>query len=67
MERLECVVKNHTEILDLWEWSLTNVKGTEMKRRIIGVNFVMKKLDFYFGSCLGKVVIKQTDYTSVFY
>ena len=35
-----------------------------MKGRITGVNFVMKNFDFYFGSCLGKVVLRQTDYLS---
>ena len=52
------------ELLELWEWSLTNVTETEMKGRIIGVNFIMKKFDFYFGCCLGKNVLRQTDILS---
>ena len=32
-----------------------------MKRRIIGVNFIMKKFDFHFGCYLGKNVLRQTD------
>ena len=35
-----------------------------MKGRIIGVNFIMKKFDFYFGCCLGKNVLRQTDILS---
>ena len=50
--------------MELWEWSLTNVMETEMKGRIIGVNFVMKNFDFYFGCCLGKTVLRQTDILS---
>ena len=34
---------------------------TQMKRRVIGVNFIMKKSDFYFECCLGKNVLRQTD------
>ena len=49
------------ELLEVWEWSLTNVTETEVKGRIIGVNFIMKKFDFYFGCCLGKNVLRQTD------
>ena len=35
-----------------------------MKGRIIGVNFIMKKFDFYFGCCLGKNVLRETDILS---
>ena len=42
-ETLESILQNHTELLELWEWSLTNVTETEMKGYIIGVIFIMKK------------------------
>ena len=35
-----------------------------MKGRIIVVNFILKKIDFYFGCCLGKNVLRQTDILS---
>ena len=60
-ETLESVLQNHEELLELWEWSLTNVTETEMKGRIIGVNFILKIFDFYFGFCLGKKILRQTD------
>ena len=63
-ETLESVLQNHAELLELWEWSLTNVTETEMKGRIIGVNFIMKKFDFYFGCYLGKNVLRETDILS---
>ena len=63
-ETLERVLQNHAELLELWEWSLTNVTETEMKGRIIGVNFIMKKFDFYFGCCLAKNGLRQTDILS---
>ena len=63
-ETLEDVLQNHVELLELWELSLTNVTETEMKGRIIVVNFILKKFDFYFGCCLEKNVLRQTDILS---
>ena len=63
-DTLESVLQSHVELLKLWEWSLTNVMETEMKGRVIGVNFIVKKLDFYFGCCLGKNILRQTNILS---
>ena len=52
------VLQNHAELLELWEWSLTNVTETKMKGWIIGVNLIMKKFHFYFGCCLEKNVLR---------
>ena len=35
-----------------------------MKGRIAGVNFIMKKFDFYFGCCLGKNLLTKIDILS---
>ena len=59
---LESILQNHTELFELWEWSLTNVTETEMKERIIGVIFIMKKFDFNFRCYLGRK--RQTDILS---
>ena len=32
-----------------------------MKSRIIGVKSIMAKFSFYFGSCLGEKILRQTD------
>ena len=63
-ETLESVLQKHAGLLELWEWSLTNVTETEMKGCIIRVNFIMKKFDFCFGCCLGKNVLRQNDILS---
>ena len=63
-ETWESFLENHAELLELWEWSLANDRETDMKGRIIGVNFIMKKFNFYFGCCLGKNVLRQTDILS---
>ena len=47
--------------MKLWDWSLEVLKDTEMKSRIIGVKSIMAKFSFYFGSCLGEKILRQTD------
>ena len=60
-EALEAIVENHNELMELWEWSLDNVKVTEMRVRIIGAQSKMTTFDFLFGCFLGKVILKQTN------
>ena len=55
------ILNNHVELMELWKWSLTVVKDTEMKARIIGVKSMMKKFDFLFGCAIGKTLLNQTD------
>ena len=54
------ILNNHEELMELWKWSLTLVKDTEMKARIIGVKSMMKKFDFLFGCAIGKTLLNQT-------
>ena len=59
-ETLKSVTDNHEELLELWTWSLSVLKDTTMKARIIGVGTVMKKFSFYW--LLPWVcVLRQTD------
>ena len=44
-EALEAIVENHNELMELWEWSLDNVKVTEMRVRIIGAQSKMTTFD----------------------
>ena len=60
-EALASVLHNHSELMELWEWSLDVVKDTEMKARTIGVQSVMQQFSFFFGCCLGERVLMQTD------
>ena len=55
------LLNNHEELMDLWKWSLTVVKDTEMKARIIGIKSMMKKFVFLFGCAIGKTLLNQTD------
>ena len=60
-EVLESIIENHDQLMDLWDWSLTVVKDSEMKGRIIGAKSNMKSFDFLFGCSLGQLILKQTD------
>ena len=53
-EALAAVINNHDELIELWNWSLTVPKDTEMKARIRGVKSMMTTFDFYVGCSLGK-------------
>ena len=49
-EALAEVFNNHAEliIMELWDWSLTVSKETEMKAKIQGVQRTMTTFNFYF-------------------
>ena len=54
-ETSESVLKNHTELLELWEWSQANVNDTGLERRTIGVNFVIKSFNYFTDATLKKL------------
>lgn len=58
---LESILNNHSELLNLWDVSLTLVKDAEIKARIIGAQHTMKSFNFVFGCFLGSKILKQTD------
>mgnify|MGYP001793986520 CR=1 FL=1 len=60
-EVLAAVLNNNEELMELWEWSFGVCKDTEMKARILGVQAVMTKFDFYFGCSLGIQIRRKTD------
>jgi hypothetical protein len=60
-EALASVLDNHSELMELWDWSLEIVKETDMKARIHGVKSMMTTFTFYFGCSLGEKILKQTD------
>ncbi|XP_068725038.1 zinc finger MYM-type protein 1-like isoform X1 [Montipora capricornis] len=60
-EALAAVINNHAELMELWDWSLTVSKDTEMKARIRGIQSMMTTFNFYFGCTLGEQLLRQTD------
>ena len=61
VEALAATLNNHSELIDLWDWSLTILTDREMKARIRGVQAMMSSFDFFFGCSLGERLLKQTD------
>ena len=59
-EAMHSYLNNYSELMELWEWSLKNVTGTEMKARIRGIQVVMGTFDFVFGCSLGGSILRQT-------
>ena len=51
---------NHEDLMELCEWSLSNIKGTEMKAHITGAKAIMKSFKFMFACKLGKVLSCET-------
>ena len=47
--------------MELWDWSLTTVTDTDMKARIRGVQAHMQKFEFFFGSSLAELLLRNAD------
>ena len=47
--------------MELWDWSLSILKDTEMKARAKGAHATMKKFSFFFGAMLAIRILGQTD------
>ena len=60
-ESCQSMIENYGELMELWLWSLDNVKDTEMKARIRGVQSYTGEFKFLFGCHLGKIILVQTD------
>ena len=58
-EALAVVINNRAELMNLWDWSLTMAKDTEMKARIRGVKYD-DNVRFLFRLYLGRAA-SETD------
>ena len=62
---LQSFINNHGELMEFWKWSLSVIKDTEIRGRIIGAKIIMKTFEFLFGCCaIGKTLLTQTDHLS---
>ena len=64
-ERCASVFKNDEDLMELWEWLLSNIKVTEMEAQIIGAKAIMKSFKFMFACKLGEVLLRETDMLSI--
>ena len=60
-ESLESILNNFDELMELWDWSLENLRDTQMKARIGGVKAAMPTFDYLYSSLLAIMFLKQTD------
>ena len=60
-DALPYILDNYNELMNLWEWSLTVLKDTDMKAMVRGVQAMMPNFRFLFGCALGERILKQTD------
>ena len=58
---LQSVLDNYVVLQDLWEESYSDVKDTDIRARIKGVDAQMKTFDYLFGVMLGQSILRHTD------
>ena len=58
---IHSIVENYPALKELWTWSLDNCSDTEMKARILGVDYNMMKCDFFYGLALGQCILRHAD------
>ena len=58
---MNSVLDNYEVLLGVWEESKESHLDSEIKARIIGVDFQMKSFDFLYGVSLGAVILNHSD------
>ena len=56
---LQSFINNHDELMELWKWSLSEMRG-----RIIGAKTTLKTFGFLFGCAIGKTLLTLTNHLS---
>ena len=60
-QALQSIIANYDMLQLLWEESLTFVRETDIKSRIMGVSTYMKSFDFFFGVLSGELLLLHSD------
>ena len=60
-DSLQSVLDNYEVLQDLWEESYSEVRDTDIRARIKGVDAQMKTFDYLFGVMLGQSILRHTD------
>lgn len=60
-DTLQSILDNYTVLLETWQESLTVVKDTDMRARILGVSAQMNTFAFLFGAMLGQLLLRHSD------
>ena len=64
-ESLKSVLENYSVLMEFWEEALDAAKESEMRARINGVASQMGTFDFFFGTCLGEMLLRHADNLNV--
>ncbi len=54
-------MQNYTVLQELWDILLDQNLDSEVRARIIGVKAQMESFDYYFGLCVGELVLSHAD------
>ena len=60
-DSLQSVLDNYEVLQDLWEESYSEVRDTDIRARIKGVDAQMKTFDYLIGFMLGQSILRHTD------
>ena len=60
-DAMDSILKNYDCLMELWEWSLSHVKDTNMKARIRGVRSHMSTVEYFYGLTLGECLLRHAD------
>ena len=60
-ESLKSILDNYDALRETWEISISNIKDTEMKSRIIGVSTQMETFKYLYGIMLGHLILSHSD------
>ena len=58
---LQSVIDNYAVLQQLWDCVLDSRVDPDVRARVIGVQAQMETFDYYFGVCLGKMVLSHAD------
>ena len=58
---LQSIIDNYEVLQGVWEESKDSLLESEIRSRVIGVEFQMMKFDFLFGMLLGILLLSHSD------
>ena len=60
-EALQGILQNYQVLVELWSELLNDMKDSDARARILGVASQMQKFEYYFGICLGDLILHHSD------
>jgi len=60
-QSLKIILQNYTVLQELWASLLDQRFDSDLRARIIDVKAQMESFDYYFGVCIGELVLNHAD------